>query len=216
MRYGMFAFTVLGLALIIVAASGARDVTNAAQHLVTRAPVMRTARAARCSAAQRVPEHPSHRFHHQGEPDVRQLFRHVPRSERRDDGVCDASGLVHPLTRAARPRLSGTSTGHSGHRAQAIDGGKMDRFVNTANALQHGIDMADAQLYRSDIPNYWAYARRFTLSDNFFATVKGESFPNHLFTIGANAASIITNPRVRHGAAMRRTRRGYRRSTGMA
>ena len=33
----------------------------------------------------------------------------------------------------------------------------------------------------SDIPNYWAYADRYVLDDNFFSSLLGPSFPNHLY-----------------------------------
>jgi phospholipase C len=76
---------------------------------------------------------------------------------------------------------------------QAYHGGLMDRFWKTDNAIQDGIDEADSQLYESDIPNYWAYARTFTLDDAFFSNVMGPSFPNHLFSIASQAGNSDAN-----------------------
>jgi phospholipase C len=77
---------------------------------------------------------------------------------------------------------------------RAYDGGKMDKFAKTNGARQLGHDVADSQLYASDIPNYWDYARTFTLADNFFSNILGPSFPNHLYTIAAQDADTASNP----------------------
>jgi len=49
------------------------------------------------------------------------------------------------------------------------------------------------QLVESDIPTYFAYARQFTLCDNYFTDVAGPSTPNHLMVITADSP-IIDNP----------------------
>jgi phospholipase C len=41
------------------------------------------------------------------------------------------------------------------------------------------------QLSEADIPNYWAYARHFTLGDNMFSSLLGPSYPNHMYTVAA-------------------------------
>jgi phospholipase C len=76
----------------------------------------------------------------------------------------------------------------------AYDGGKMDRFSQLRGAMQGGKDMSTSQFYRSDIPNYWSYARRYTLDDHFFSTVMGNSFPNHLATIAAQTGNVVGSP----------------------
>jgi phospholipase C len=43
------------------------------------------------------------------------------------------------------------------------------------------------------IPNYWEYARKFTLCDNFFCSVKSDSFPNHLYLVAAQSGGVVTN-----------------------
>ena len=49
------------------------------------------------------------------------------------------------------------------------------------------------QYVEADIPAYWAYARRYTLCDNYFTDVASQSAPNHLMLIAADAP-IIDNP----------------------
>src|SRR5947209_5574034 len=76
----------------------------------------------------------------------------------------------------------------------AYDSGKMDRFSQLRGAMQNGVDISHSQLYRADIPNYWAYAKHFALADRFFSTTLGNSFPNHLATISAQYGNITTSP----------------------
>lgn len=45
-----------------------------------------------------------------------------------------------------------------------------------------------------EIPNYWAYARHFTLCDNFFSSLMGPSEPNHLYTVAAQSGGMVNNP----------------------
>ncbi|MGB8646320.1 MAG: alkaline phosphatase family protein [Anaerolineae bacterium] len=86
------------------------------------------------------------------------------------------------------------------HTAQdahlAYDGGKMDKFSQIPGAMQNGVDEADAQLYQSDIPNYWRYASAFTLADRVFSMIMGPSFPNHLFSIAIRDNQVDNNPAI--------------------
>ena len=45
-----------------------------------------------------------------------------------------------------------------------------------------------------EIPNYWEYARRYTLSDEFFSSLMGPSEPNHLYTVAAQSGGMVNNP----------------------
>ncbi|MGD0693531.1 MAG: alkaline phosphatase family protein [Terriglobia bacterium] len=45
-----------------------------------------------------------------------------------------------------------------------------------------------------EIPNYWEYARRYTLCDNFFSSLMGPSEPNHLYTVAAQSGGMVNNP----------------------
>jgi phospholipase C len=72
---------------------------------------------------------------------------------------------------------------------QAIDSGKMDRF----DLISGGRLDAYTQMSEPDIPNYWAYARRFVLADQYFTSVHGPSLPNHLFSVAAQSGGVIDN-----------------------
>jgi len=65
-------------------------------------------------------------------------------------------------------------------------------------SLDGGSDPGDGTPYQQylerDIPNYWAYARTFTLGDHFFASNLGPSTPGHLYTLAAQAAWALDNP----------------------
>ena len=73
----------------------------------------------------------------------------------------------------------------------AVDNGKMDKFSDVPNAIQNGVDVADSQYRESQIPDYWAYARRFGLADRFFSTILASSFPNHLVTVAGSALNTL-------------------------
>ncbi len=70
---------------------------------------------------------------------------------------------------------------------EAMDSGKMDRF----DLIGDGTLSPYTRISESDIPNYWAYARRFVLADQYFTSVHGPSVPNHLFMIAAQAGGAI-------------------------
>ncbi len=46
----------------------------------------------------------------------------------------------------------------------------------------------------ADIPNYYQLAKTFVLADNFFSSLHGPSFPNHLYTIAAQSGGVEDNP----------------------
>jgi phospholipase C len=71
---------------------------------------------------------------------------------------------------------------------RAYNDGKMDNFIVAERSL-------DTMGYynETDIPNYWAYAKHFTLCDNFFSSLLGPSLPNHLYTIAAQSGGEIRN-----------------------
>lgn len=107
-------------------------------------------------------------------------------------------GVTRPLNRQP-PNLQ-ADPGHDFNSAQlAYDSGRMDRFVQVKDAVQNGVDVADSQYSRADIPNYWQYARAFTLADRFFSTVRGNTLPNHLFTVAAQAGGLDGSPSGRLG-----------------
>jgi phospholipase C len=92
---------------------------------------------------------------------------------------------------------------HSAEAARkAYDNGKMDHFdqlySNSKRQASVGIDpyanYSLTQFQQSDIPNYWAYAQNFVLGDNMFSSLMGPSFPNHLYSVAAQAGGVINNP----------------------
>jgi len=109
----------------------------------------------------------------------------------------DSQGKVVPLQHEADqiPDIDHSSRG----ARMAYDNGKMDRFDllrsggqrNPANPYGNN---SLTQFYQSDIPNYWTYAQNFVLGDNMFSSLMGPSFPNHLYTVAAQAGGAINNP----------------------
>jgi phospholipase C len=43
------------------------------------------------------------------------------------------------------------------------------------------------------IPNYWNYAKNFTLCDNFFSSLRADSQPNHLYIVAAQSGGLCKN-----------------------
>ncbi len=84
-----------------------------------------------------------------------------------------------------------------------VHGGKMDGFVSAVEAAQPqgpckvaenptcSAGPIDVMGYhtRSDIPNYWAYARNFVLQDHLFAPTSSWSLPEHLQQVAGWAAT---------------------------
>ncbi len=73
---------------------------------------------------------------------------------------------------------------------QAWNGGKMDGFATISDVAD---EFAYTQMTPGMLPNYWRWAQRFVLADNFFASAQGPSFPNHLFTIAAQSGGTHEN-----------------------
>lgn len=73
---------------------------------------------------------------------------------------------------------------------RGINGGKMNGFDQVTNGESlHGY----SAFTRDGIPNYWAYADNFVLGDRMFSSMYGPTFPEHLYTIGAQAAGVVGN-----------------------
>jgi len=53
------------------------------------------------------------------------------------------------------------------------------------------------QFVEQDIPAYFAYARQFTLCDNYYTDVTGPSSPNHLMLIAGDSPIIVNPPSYR-------------------
>jgi phospholipase C len=75
----------------------------------------------------------------------------------------------------------------------APDPPKSDHPHDHATWLNRAKKAARQQYFETDIPAYFAYARQYTLCDNYFTDVAGPSTPNHLMVVAA-ASPIINNP----------------------
>jgi len=75
------------------------------------------------------------------------------------------------------------------------NGGAMDGWDDSNGGKLD--NLAYAQYHEDDIPNYWAYAKAFTLGDHFFADVLGPSFPGHLEVLAAQSGWAVGNPNTR-------------------
>jgi len=74
------------------------------------------------------------------------------------------------------------------------DNGKMDGWGNNAASNMNNDYLAWGQYGEAGVPNYWKYAKAFTLADHFFADVMGPSFPGHIFFLAAQAGWSTDNP----------------------
>jgi len=71
-----------------------------------------------------------------------------------------------------------------------INGGKMDGFATGTYGPIYAYTIFD----EDQIPNYWTWAREYALSDNFFASANGPSYPNHFYFIAGTSGGVIDNP----------------------
>ncbi|HEV2379464.1 MAG TPA: alkaline phosphatase family protein [Terriglobia bacterium] len=124
-----------------------------------------------------------------------QMFGTFPGADGATSGTI-STGQVLPLglTPDAIPR----DMGHTWIAANgAIDYGKMDHFdliTNGGNCTVNGDYLCLTQQNQTTIPNYFAYATNFVLADHMFSSLRGPSFPNHLYTVAAQSGGAIDNP----------------------
>jgi phospholipase C len=74
------------------------------------------------------------------------------------------------------------------------DNGAMDGWLSVSGASNNGDNLFCAQYQEADLPNYWAYAKKYALGDHFFANMLGPSFPGHTFVLAAQAGWAYDNP----------------------
>lgn len=72
----------------------------------------------------------------------------------------------------------------------SINGGKMDRFDEVLNGESLN---GYSSFTREGMPNYWSYADNFVLGDHHFTSMYGPTFPEHLYTVGGQAADVTGN-----------------------
>jgi phospholipase C len=74
-----------------------------------------------------------------------------------------------------------------------VDPGQVTPPHGHAAWLERAEKAARCQYDESDLPDYWALARQFTLCDRYFSEVAGPSTPNHLMLLTADSP-IVDNP----------------------
>jgi phospholipase C len=98
-------------------------------------------------------------------------------------------GVRRPLTRASSQKIPDLP--HCWECAVAsYDHGKLDGFNQSANADRY----AYTQMRPQEEPNYWAWAKRYSLADHFFSSERGPSYANHFFMIAGQSAGVHDNP----------------------
>ncbi len=71
-----------------------------------------------------------------------------------------------------------------------LDDGKLDGFATGI----YGDPWAYSVFDQSQLPNYWTWAKEYAISDNFFASALGPSYPNHFYFIAGQSGGAIDNP----------------------
>jgi phospholipase C len=102
--------------------------------------------------------------------------------------LCD--GTTIPLKPATDDQAGATHSFMAG--ITAINGGKMNCF----DQIDGGEGGATYVQYAPDqIPNYWAYAKAFTLGDRFFSSSYGPTFVEHFWLVASSSNRYIDNER---------------------
>lgn len=117
------------------------------------------------------------------------LFGRFPGADGATEGMtCD--GSVVPLVRA---RDDAPGAGHSFQAGiVAINGGRMNCF----DQVDSGKHLEGYVQFREDaIPNYWAYARAFTLADRFFSSSYGPTAVEHYWIVASQSDRFVDNER---------------------
>jgi phospholipase C len=114
------------------------------------------------------------------------MFGRMPGVDGATEGVtCDGTRI--PLRRAP-DRTTGVD--HSFVAGlTAVNGGEMNCF----DRLRGDADRRNAyvQYREEDIPNYWAYARRFALADRFFSSVYGPTTIEHMWLVASQSDRFV-------------------------
>jgi phospholipase C len=123
------------------------------------------------------------------------------------------TGMDHGVSRPLTPAVDEIPIDIRHDYATAIasvNGGRMDGFDQSAMANRY----AYTEFRPQDVPNYWSWATHYVVSDNFFASAQGPSFPNHLFTIAATSGGTHDNPEQSRDSVAAISRSGFSRSWG--
>ena len=123
---------------------------------------------------------------HAREPFLQHLFGTFPGVRGTDVGV--ALGKEQPLIRCP-DWLPGDLPHDRAAALNHVNGGEMDGFGTGDYGATYAYSMFD----EDQIPNYWLWAREYALSDNFFASANGPSYPNHFFFVAGTSGGAIDN-----------------------
>jgi phospholipase C len=115
------------------------------------------------------------------------LFGRFPGVEGTTVGVLD--GKEVPLTRCP-DWLPGDLPHDRAAALNCLNGGKQDGFWTGT----YGDPWAYTQFQGNEVPNYWHWAREYALSDRFFSSANGPSYPNHFYLIAGTSGGAIDNP----------------------
>ena len=174
-----------------------------------RAGDRRTDRALRRGG--RNPQDQAHHRHRAGESLLRQLLRDLsrcrrhPHEERRADGLRARCRREDASSRTTtRPTSTAAALTAKRNAKLDVDGGKMDGFITSGHEGQEGLRRSntvdnpacsnsatpDVMGYHTaaEIPNYWTYAKDFTLDDHMFEPVASWSLPDHLYLVSGWSA----------------------------
>jgi phospholipase C len=114
------------------------------------------------------------------------------------NGVTVGQSSKGPVTLAPLEDKCNPDISHAWDAAlTAYNDGGMDRFdliTGSAPLVDGGLPHNYQQATQADIPNYWTLAQQFVLCDNFFSSLHGPSFPNHLYSIAAQSGGVRDNP----------------------
>ena len=93
---------------------------------------------------------------------------------------------------------------------RAFNEGKVNGFSQTEDSELYSY----TQFRPEDIPNLWYLAEQYVLSDYFFASAMGASFPNHMYSIAATSGGTHDAPRQPEGLLKDRLSQGYAKTWG--
>lgn len=84
----------------------------------------------------------------------------------------------------------------------SIDYGRMDKFDVLIGPATEACNINGdygcfTQMSQQDIPNYFALAKYFVLSDHMFSSIHGTSLPNHLYSVAGQSGGMYDQPVLR-------------------
>jgi phospholipase C len=135
------------------------------------------------------------------------LFGRFPHADGATTGM--DHGVERPLTKATDQRAHDIPHCYACN-VTSIDGGKMDGFNQSIYADRY----AYTQFRPRQLPNYWHWASDNVVSDNFFASATGPSFPNHLYSIAATSGGALDNPIQPYSSLKKQQDQGLAKSWG--